>query len=124
TGRLLAAGAGSLRAAVLSGDPVPESAAAAQVARGGAGPQRLRSEGDRDVIAGWASLPDLGWSIAVEQPADEALRAARNALTFLGLGAVATLLLSIALGYTLARRMLAGLELEERFRIAGQIAAG
>ena len=123
TGRLLAAGAGSMRAAVMSGEPVPESVAAVAVAAGGAAPQRLRSE-QGEVVAGWAALPDLGWSIAVEQPLDEALRGARSALLWLLFGAAVTLLLSIVLGAALARRMLASLELEERFRIAGQIAAG
>jgi len=76
------------------------------------------------MLAGWAALPDLGWSIAVEQPAHEALRGARDALLVLGLGALATLLLSVSLGYVQARKMLVALELEERFRTAGQLAAG
>jgi signal transduction histidine kinase len=122
-GRLLAAGAGSMRAAVMSGEPVAESPAAVQVAAGGPAPRRLRSD-QGDVIAGWAALPDLRWSIAVEQPRDEALRGARTALLWLALGALLTLLLSIALGTALARRMLASLELGERFRTAGRIAAG
>ncbi|HZX94716.1 MAG TPA: sensor histidine kinase [Myxococcales bacterium] len=124
SGRLLATGSGSLRAAVLSGEPVGESPIAAALSAGAPAPQRLRLSGRRDMFAGWAVLHDLGWSIAVEQPADEALQGARTALTLLGLGAVATLLLSIGVGYWLARRMLASLELEERFRMAGQIAGG
>ena len=123
TGRLLAAGAGSMRAAMMSGEAVAESKAAVKVAAGGAAPQRLRSD-QGEVIAGWAALPDLGWSIAVEQPLDEALRSARTALLWLLFGAGVTLLLSVVLGAALARRMLASLELEERFRTAGQIAAG
>jgi signal transduction histidine kinase len=124
TGRLLAAGDGALRAAVLSGDPIPESAAAAAIASGKPGPPRLRNSQGNDMLAGWAALPDLGWSIAVEQSAHEALRSARQALIILGLGALATLLLSISLGYGQARKMLLALELEERFRTAGQLAAG
>jgi signal transduction histidine kinase len=112
-----------MRAAVMSGEPVAESPAAVQVAAGGPAPRRLRSD-QGDVIAGWAALPDLHWSIAVEQPRDEALRGARTALVWLALGALVTLLLSIALGTALARRMLASLELGERFRTAGRIAAG
>ena len=123
TGRLLAAGAGSMRAAVMSGEAVPESAAAVTVAAGGTAPQRLRSE-QGEVIAGWAALPELGWSIAVEQPLDEALSGARMALLWLLVGAGVTLLLSVVVGAALARRMLGTLELEERFRTAGQIAAG
>jgi signal transduction histidine kinase len=123
TGRLLAAGAGTLRAAVLTGEPIAESPWAARLASGTPAPQRLRADSG-EVIAGWASLPDLHWTIAVEQPVGEALRGARTALLWLGLGTIAMLILSIALGYAQARRMLLELELEERFRTAGQIAAG
>src|SRR2546426_5582100 len=124
TGRLVAAGSGAMRAAVLSGEPVAESPLASGLVKGTPAPTRLRSGDGRDVLAGWASLKSLGWTIAVEQPAEEALRGARTALQFLGAGAVLTLLLSIAIGYIFARRMLAALELEERFRTAGRIAAG
>jgi two-component system OmpR family sensor kinase len=123
-GRLVAAGSGAMRAAVLSGEPVVESPLAAALAKGTPAPARLRNRDGRDMLVGWASLSGLGWSIAVEQPADEALRGARTALRFLALGAVLTLLLSISIGYVFARRMLAGLELEERFRTAGRIASG
>lgn len=124
TGRLLAAGAGSMRAAVLSGEPVAESSLATAFLKGAPAAVRFQNPPGRDVLAGWASLPDPAWTIAVEQPAEEALRGARSALGFLGLGALLTLVLSIVFGYLLARRMLATLELEERFRTAGQIAAG
>ena len=124
TGRLLAAGAGSMRAAVLSGEPVTESSLATAFLKGAPASVRFENPPGHDVLAGWASLPDPAWTIAVEQPADEALRGARTALGFLGLGALLTLALSIVFGYLMARRMLATLELEERFRTAGQIAAG
>jgi signal transduction histidine kinase len=124
TGRLLAAGAGPMRAAVLSGEPVAESPLAVALSSGTPAPARLRNGEGRDVLAGWASLPALGWTIAVEQPADEALRGARTALGLLAFGAAVTLLFSITIGYVLVRRMLAALELEERFRTAGKIAAG
>jgi len=124
TGKLLAAGSGAMRAAVLSRDPVAESPLAAALLTGTAAPARLRNGEGLDVLAGWAALPALGWTIAVEQPADEALRGARTALGLLALGAAVTLLLSMAVGYVLVRRMLAALELEERFRTAGKIAAG
>ncbi|MFN2545988.1 MAG: sensor histidine kinase [Myxococcales bacterium] len=124
TGRLLAAGAGTLRAAVLSGEPVAESAGALALTSGASAPHRIRSNAGGEVIAGWAYLPDLGWTIAVEQPVDEALRGARSALLWLGVGGLAMLILSISLGAQQALRMLAALELEERFRTAGQIAAG
>jgi hypothetical protein len=116
TGRLLAAGAGAMRAAVLSGDPVAESALAAAFVKGALAEVRLRNGEGRDVLAGWAKLPDPAWIIAVEQPVEEALRGARAALGLLGLGATVTLLISIVIGYTLARRMLASLELEEASR--------
>lgn len=124
TGRLVAAGAGTLRASVLSGEPVAESAAAIGLARTGNAPQRLLSNSGAEVIAGWAFLPDLGWSIAVEEPVDEALRGARSSLLVLAACGLVAVLLSLVLGASQARRMLAGLELEERFRTAGRIAAG
>jgi len=123
-GRLLAAGAGSMRASVLSGEPVAESPLAVSFLGGSPAPERLRDRRGNDVLAGWAKLRDPAWVIAVEQPSDEALRGARAALAFLVLGASLTLMISIAVGYLLARRMLASLELEERFRTAGRIAAG
>lgn len=124
SGRVLAAGAGPLRAAVLSGERIAESTPAEALARGQRAPQRLRGDDGVDQLAGWAFEPQLGWTIAVEQPADEALRGARTALLVLGAGALLTLLLSVALGAVLARRMLSGLEKGERWRTAGRIAAG
>jgi signal transduction histidine kinase len=124
TGRLLAAGAGAMRAAVLSGEPIAESALAAAFVKGAPAKVRLQNGEGRDVLAGWAKLPDPSWTIAVEQPVEEALRGARAALGLLGLGAALTLTISILIGYMLARPMLASLELEERFRTAGQIAQG
>jgi len=124
TGKLLAAGSGAMRAAVLSRDPVAESPLAAALLTGTPAPARLRNGEGLDVLAGWAALPALGWTIAVEQPAEEALRGARTALGLLAFGAAVTLFLSISVGYLLVRRMLTALELEERFRTAGKIAAG
>jgi signal transduction histidine kinase len=113
-----------MRAAVLSGEPVAESSLAAALVKGTPAPGRLVNGEKQEVLAGWSSLPNLGWSIAVEQPVDEALRGARTALQFLSAGAVLALLLSVTIGYASSRRMLATLELEERFRTAGQIASG
>jgi signal transduction histidine kinase len=124
SGRLVAAGSGAMRASVLSGEPVVESSIATALLKGTPAPVRLANAQGRDAIAGWASLPEMGWTIAVEQPVEEALRGARSALGILSLGAVLTLGISISLGYFLARRTLAALELEERFRTAGQIASG
>jgi signal transduction histidine kinase len=124
SGRLVAAGSGALRAALLSGEPVAESAVASALATGSPAPARLRNGEGREVLAGWASLPGPGWSIAVEEPVEEALRGARSALGFLSLGAVLALLVSIVMGAALALRMLTSLELEERFKTAGRIAGG
>ena len=123
-GRLVASGSGSLRAAVLSGEPIAESPFAVQLTNAGAAPQRLASSTGADVLAGWAHLKDLGWSIAVEQPIDEALRGVRTALGLLGLGALFALGISLALGTAQARKMLVTLELEERWKTAGRLAAG
>jgi signal transduction histidine kinase len=123
-GRLVSAGAGTLRAAVLSGEPVAESAFAVQLATAGRAPARLASSGGADVLVGWAHLPELGWSIAVEEPVEEALRGARTALELLGIGALFALTASVALGTAQARKMLATLELEERWKTAGRLAAG
>src|SRR2546427_3216 len=72
SGRLVAAGSGAMRAAVLSGEPVAESVLAAALVNGKPAPARLKNGEGRDVLAGWASLHDPGWSMAVEQPVEEA----------------------------------------------------
>ena len=119
TGRLIAAGAGTLRAAVLAGERVPESESALELTQG----RPARTEvGDR--VVGWAYLKPLGWSIAVEQPSQEALRAARTALIALALVAALALAASITLGAAQSRKMLTTLEIEERWRTAGKIASG
>ena len=118
-GRLIAAGAGNLRSAVLSGERVPEADAALDLAQGR--PPRPEVPGR---IAGWAFLEPLGWSIAVEQSSQEALSAARTALIALLLAAAVALGTSILLGAAQVRRMLTTLEIEERWRTAGQIASG
>jgi len=124
SGRLVAAGSGAMRAAVLRGEQVAESVLAAALVNGKPAPARLKNGEGWEVLAGWASLPEPGWSIAVEQPVEEALRGARSALGFLSLGAVLALVVSLAIGTVFARRMLTALELEERFRTAGRIATG
>lgn len=124
-GRLVASGAGSLRAAVLTGEKVPQSGAAAEAARNLAGaPGRYRGAGGEEVLAGWAHMKDPGWTVVVEQPASEALRAARTAQWALGIFSVLALGLSIGVGFWQSQRMLAALEVEERWKTAGRIAAG
>lgn len=124
TGRLVAAGAGTLRAAVLTGEPISESERAREVSQGIPGPTHFLAATGEEVIAGWAFLPDLGWSIAVEQPVGEALRQARAGLFSVAAAALLAVLISLALGTAQARRTLASLEREERWRTAGRIAAG
>jgi signal transduction histidine kinase len=124
-GRLLASGAGPLRAAILTGEPVPQSAAAASVAAGSFDvPQAYPGADGEDVLAGWARLPDVGWVVVVEQPAREALSAARTARWILAVVAVLALGLSVFVGLRQSHRVLAELEVEERWRTAGRIAAG
>lgn len=123
-GRLLAAGAGSLRAAVITGELIAESAAAIQVARGEAPPTRFQGGLGEEVLAGWATIADPSWTVAVEEPSREALRAARTALFTLGGGAVLALLVSLVFGVAQSRKMLSVLEVEERWRTAGLIASG
>ena len=121
-GRLLASGAGALRAAVLTGEPVRESPLAILLAKGQSPPSRYFGGMGEDVIAGWAALPDQGWVIVVEQPASEALRAAQNAQKALFLVAAAALLLSLLVGIAQSQRLLGVLEIEERWKTAGRIA--
>jgi signal transduction histidine kinase len=124
-GRLVASGAGALRAAVLTGEPVPESAMVARaLASPAAAPSRFQGPLGREVLAGWAVLPDSGWTVVVEQPADEALRTARTAQVVLVAFALLALSLSIFVGVRLSQRVLSELEVEERWKTAGRIAAG
>ena len=124
-GRILASGAGALRAAILTGEMVPQSAAAAAAARDFASaPLRYRGPLGEEVLAGWARLADPGWTLVVEQPAREALRTARTAQWALAIVAVLAMALSIAVGFAQSQKMLAALEVEERWLTAGRIAAG
>jgi signal transduction histidine kinase len=124
-GRLLASGAGPLRAAILTGEPVPQSAAAARVAAGSLDvPQSYDGPDGADVLAGWARLANTGWVVLVEQPADEALRPARTARWILAIVSVIALGLSVLVGVHQSHKVLAELEVEERWRTAGRIATG
>jgi len=117
-GKLVASGAGSLRAAILAGEDVPQSRYLAST------PGRYRGPGGEDVLAGWAHMKDPGWTVVVERPASEALRAARTALLLLGIFSLLALGLSVGVGTWQSQRMLAELEVEERWKTAGRIAAG
>jgi signal transduction histidine kinase len=124
-GRLVASGAGALRGAILTGEPVPESAMAVRaIAEPSSAPARYLGPQGQEVLAGWAVPSDSGWAVVVEQAASEALRPARTAQAVLGAFALAALALSIALGVKQSQRVLAELEIEERWRTAGRIAAG
>jgi signal transduction histidine kinase len=124
-GKIVASGAGALRAAILTGERVPQAEAAALAARDpSAAPGRYPGPLGEDVLAGWAWMPDPGWAVVVEQPASEALRTARTAQVILGVLAVLALGISVALGIWRSQQMLAELETEERWRTAGRIAAG
>lgn len=125
TGRLIASGAGALRAAILTGEPVPEREAAQKASFDlASAPRHYRGPLGDDVLAGWAAIPDTGWTVVVEQPAAEALRAARTAQLVLAGVALLALALSVLVGVRQSRRVLADLEVEERWRTAGRIAAG
>ena len=124
-GRLVASGAGALRGAILTGEKVPESPLVARaLAEPQAAPGRYTGPLGREVLAGWSVLPESGWAIVVEQPASEALRPARTAQVVLAALAMVALALSIAVGVRQSQRVLAELEVEERWRTAGRIAAG
>ena len=124
-GRILASGAGALRAAILTGEMVPQSAAAAAASRDFASaPRHYRGPLGEEVLAGWARIADPAWTLVVEQPASEALRTARTAQWALVVVAVLALALSIAVGFAQSQKMLAALEVEERWLTAGRIAAG
>jgi len=125
TGRLIASGAGPLRGAILTGEEVPEAEAARQaLADPGRAPTRYPGPLGEEVLAGWAAVPGTGWTVVVEQPAREALRAARTAQWVLGAVSLLALGLSVWVGVRQSRRVLADLEVEERWRTAGRIAAG
>jgi len=125
SGRLIASGAGALRAAILTGEAVPEREAALLAsADPSAAPTRYPGPLGEEVLAGWAALPERGWTVVVEQPAAEALRAARTAQLVLGAVSLLALGLSVGVGFRQSRKVLADLEVEERWRTAGRIAAG
>ena len=124
-GRLLAAGEGRMRPFVLRGGSVAESpTAVAAVGNLERAPGRYIGGTGEEVLAGWALLPDVSWSVVVEQPVREALRGARTAQFTLAAVAIAALLLSILVGVVASLPVLTSLEVEERWRTAGRIATG
>jgi len=123
-GRLFAAGAGQFRAFVVSGESIAESSLARQVQSGQPPPRRFKNGLGDEVVAGWEKLTDPPWAIVVEQPTREAFRAARLALAALGAVALLALGAATAVGVAQSRKVLTALEIEERWRTAGRIAAG
>jgi len=124
-GRIIASGAGALRGAILTGESVLERDAARLASRDpAAAPTRYLGPLGEEVLAGWANLPETGWVVVVEQPAREALRAAKTAQWVLLAVSLAALALSLAVGVRQSKKVLAELEIEERWRTAGRIAAG
>jgi signal transduction histidine kinase len=124
-GRLLAAGEGRLRPAVLRGGTVAQSPAAVAASHSvDSAPVRYQGGAGQEVLAGWAWLPDPGWSVVVEQPVREALAGSRTTQLTLAAVAVAALLLSILVGIATSLPVLTGLEVDERWRTAGRMATG
>jgi signal transduction histidine kinase len=123
-GRLFAAGAGQLRAFVVSGESIAESRFARELQSGRAPPTRFKNGLGDEVVAGWERLSDPPWAIVVEQPTREAFRAARFALGVLAAVALLALGAATAVGIDQSRKVLTALEIEERWRTAGRIAAG
>ena len=124
SGRLLASGAGALRAAVITGEPIAESLAAVQAGNGQVPALRFQGGLGEEVLAGWSTIADPAWTVAVEEPSREASRAARTAQFTLAGGAVLALLISLLFGVAQSHKMLSALEVEERWRTAGLIASG
>jgi|GEM_PF-1638304 len=124
-GHLIASGAGVLRPAILTRERVPESPyALAAALNPTAAPTRYIGPEQQEVIAGWANIPEQKWAIVVEQPTREALRSAQTAQWVLGGILVVALMVSVAVGLWQSQRVLRELEIEERWRTAGRIAAG
>jgi signal transduction histidine kinase len=76
------------------------------------------------VLGGWSQLPGQDWIIVVEQPVREALAPTNQAMVALLVALFVALVLSLTVGYQYSQRVLASLEVEERWRTAGRIAAG
>lgn len=124
-GQVVASGSGAYRAASLRGEDVPHSEPVRRAYREGAPlPGRLAGADGSEVLAGWARAADPPWTVVVEQPEVEALRAARLARYWLAALVLAALVASMAVGVLASRRMLAELAVEERWRTAGRIASG
>jgi signal transduction histidine kinase len=125
-GRLWASGNGDLRKHILTGEEIPQSRISleALVDPRSAARRYERSGDGEKMVGGWARLEGHGWAVVVEQPLQKALQPMRAALWLLIGVLLFTLLVSLLVGVTLSQRVLRGLEIEERWRTAGRIAAG
>ncbi|MBS2020884.1 MAG: cache domain-containing protein, partial [Deltaproteobacteria bacterium] len=98
SGRLLAAGAPQLRAAVLTGERSAESALVEKSRGGGALPGTFDGGLGVQVVAGWARLDELDWIVVVEQPTSEALAGARAARHYFYIALLVALIISLGVG--------------------------
>ena len=97
-GHVIAAGAGELRAAALTGEPVPESSIAMQLMRGVAPPEIFVNALGKEVLAGWSQLQGQSWIIVVEEPVREALAPANQAMVALLIALFIALVASLTVG--------------------------
>jgi signal transduction histidine kinase len=116
-GKLLASGSGRVRAAILTGERIPTADHLHNR-------QRYVGAEGVEVLAGFAAVPDTKWTVAVEQPASEALGPARTAQWLLSGVLLGALALSVFVGRRQSARVLEVLAKEERWKTAGRIASG
>jgi signal transduction histidine kinase len=116
-GKLLASGSGRVRAAILTGERIP-TADHLHNRQSYVGAEGV------EVLAGFAAVPDTKWTVAVEQPASEALGPARTAQWLLSGVLLGALALSVFVGRRQSARVLEVLAKEERWKTAGLVAAG
>jgi len=104
----------------VSGEPVAESPLAVALSSGHPRRHGCRNGEGLDVLAGWH--PARPWLTSPSSSCGGSIcGGARTALGLLAFGAGGDCCSRSPVGYVLVRRMLAALELEERFRTAGRI---
>jgi len=69
-----------------------------------------RNSQKKDVFASWAEVPDVGWTVIVEQPVSEALRGVRLLRLTMIITFVLTVIAAILLGLGAGRRLVRALE--------------
>lgn len=124
-GQLWASGLGDLLEVILNGDQIPQGKLAKAALAGGPPATVPYERADKElVLAGWETMSHPNWVVAVEQPLREALQPMRAARWLLIGVLLFTLVASLLVGLTQSQRVLRELEIEERWRTAGRIAAG